>query len=291
MAWFKSLFGPGEYLEKVASPAVLNHAWRLLRKDPGCWTRGLPVAHMDHNAIRHVGELSRELLAGRYRPQPMRCFNIPKADGRQRLICASTVRDKLVQRAVLIVLEPLGEAIFHDGSFGYRPQCTQEMALARIREHVRRGYVWLGDADIRACFDEIPHQGVLAELKKLCPDRAIVRLVRLWLESVPDEFRPASPGRGLPQGMVLSPFLCNLYLHGLDCALERKGIPFVRFADDFVLLAKTEKDAARALREAGRCLKKMKLALHPDKTRVIRANSRHRFLGQRLPDGRERFRA
>lgn len=280
---------PGKVLQQAASPAVLNHAWRLLRKDPGCWVRGLPVDDMQRNLIHHVGELSRELLAGRYRPQPMRCYEIPKADGGKRLICAPAVRDKLAQRAVLTVLEPLGEAIFHPASFGYRPQCTREMALARIREGVRGGWVWIGDADIRACFDTLPNRGVLKELKRLCPERALLRLVRLWLDSLPDRFRPAGPGRGLPQGMVLSPFLCNLYLHRLDCALERKGIPFVRFADDFVLLGRTEQEARRALGFAGKQLRKLGLELHPDKTRVIRANPRHNFLGLRLPDSKERF--
>ncbi len=184
---------PGKVLRQAASPAVLNHAWRLLRKDPGCWVRGLPVDDMQRNLIHHVGELSRELLSGRYRPQPMRCYEIPKADGGKRLICAPAVRDKLAQRAVLTVLEPLGEAIFHPASFGYRPQCTREMALARLREGVRRGWAWIGDADIRACFDTIPNRGVLKELKRLCPERALLRLVRLWLDSLPDRFRPAVP--------------------------------------------------------------------------------------------------
>ena len=288
--FFRSFFtGLGKHLQKVASPTVLNHAWRLLRKDPGCWERGLPVAEMERNVIRHVGELSRELLAGTYRPQPMRCYKVKKADGKDRILCTAAVRDKLVQRAVLTVLEPLGEAIFHDASFGYRPQCTREMALALIREWVKRGWVWIGDADIKACFDTIPHRGTLAQVKRLCPERGLLRLIPLWLESVPAEFRPAGAGRGLPQGMILSPFLCNLYLHTLDCTLERKGIPFVRFADNFVLLAQTEQEARQALKVAGQALKRLRLELHPDKTRVIRAAPRHRFLGLRLPDSKERF--
>jgi RNA-directed DNA polymerase len=286
---FNLLRRPGKALQQAASPAVLNHAWRLLHNDPGCWVRGLPVDEMERNVIRHVGELSRELLSGRYRPQPMRCYEIAKADGGKRLICAPAVRDKLAQRAVLTILEPLGEAVFHESSFGYRPQCSREMALARLREGVRRGWVWIGDADIRACFDTIPNRGVLKELKRLCPERALLRLVRLWLDSLPDRFRPAGPGRGLPQGMVLSPFLCNLYLHRLDCALDRQGIPFVRFADDFVLLGKTENEAQKALRFADKQLHQLGLELHPDKTRVLRATPRHSFLGLRLPDSKERF--
>lgn len=168
----------GKYLEQLASPPVLNHAWRLLHNDHGYWQRGLPVAHMQHDVVRHIGELARELLAGRYQPEPMRCHTIKKADGGDRLISVSPVRDKLVQRAALTVLEPLGEALFHDASFGYRPNCTLDMAHARLREWVRRGYVWLGDADIQSCFDSIPHRGTLRALYRLCRDRALVELAR-----------------------------------------------------------------------------------------------------------------
>lgn len=279
----------GQYLEKLASPAVLNHAWRLLRNDHGQWARGIPMAHMQRDAVRHVGELSRELLAGRYRPEPMRCHTIKKADGGDRLISVGPVRDKLAQRAALTVLEPLGEALFHDASYGYRPNCTLEMAHARIREWVRRGWVWLGDADIQSCFDSIPHRGALRALKRLCGDAQLVELARGWLEALPVEHRSCGADRGLPQGMVLSPFLCNLYLHALDEKLDRKGIPFVRFADDFVLLAQSESDAARALRVARWKLWWLRLALHPNKTRVVRCSPKVRFLGKRLPDTKPRF--
>ncbi len=279
----------GKYLEKIASPAVLNHAWRWLRNDRGCWTKGLPVARMQRDVVRHVGDLSRELLTGTYRPEPMRCFEIAKADGGKRLICAASVRDKLAQRAALTVLEPLGEALFHDASFGYRPNCTLDMALARVREWVRRGWIWVGDTDIKHCFDSIPHTGVLRAAKKLCRDRELVAIMEHWLDAMPAEFRSQGAHRGLPQGMVLSPFLCNLYLHTLDCKLDRKGIPFVRFADDLVLLGRTEQEAQQALKIAGRQLWWLDLSLHPDKTRVIRSSSRHRFLGKRLPNSKPRF--
>jgi RNA-directed DNA polymerase len=281
----------GKYLEKAASPEVLNHAWRLLKKDRGLWVKGLPVAEMERNLIKHVGVLSRQLLNNSYRPAPMRCFEVAKADGGRRTLCASPVRDKLAQRAVLTVLEPLGEAMFHEASFGYRPHCTPDMALARVRKRVRRGDCWLGDADIKHCFDAIPQRAALRRLKSLCRDRHVVRLVERWIDAMPVEFLPYGRGRGLPQGMVLSPFLCNLYLHPLDITLEKQGIPFVRFADDFLLCLATERKAARALKVAESCLKKLGLELHPEKTRVIRSHPRHRFLGKRLPDSRERFKA
>jgi len=280
----------GKYLAQAASPSVLNHAWRLLRNDRGHWSRGVPLAAIQGDAIRYVGELSREMISGRYHAETMRCFQAVKADGGERTLCASAIRDKLAQRAVLIALEPLGEALFHDASFGYRPGCTVDMALALVREWVRRGWSWLADADIRACFDSIPQYGALNALQNLCGDRALVAITQQWLEGVPPEFRPVDARRGLPQGMVLSPFLCNLYLHQLDTALERQGVPFVRFADDFVLLARSEDEAHDFLWVAEKALHSLDLELHPDKTKVIRSDPRYRFLGKRLPDSHPRFR-
>jgi len=279
----------GKYLNKAASPQVLNHAWHYLRNDRGRWLRGLSVEEMQKNLIRHVGGLSEQLLAGKYRPHAMHCYEVNKADGNKRLICASEVRDKMVQRAILTVLEPLGEAIFHQSSFGFRPQYTLDMALARVREFVRQGYVWLGDADIKGCFDNIPYEQVLKTLYKLCGDKELVSLVRFCIESQRDKFRPSGKGRGLPQGMVLSPFLCNLHLHDLDCFWQNQKIPFVRFADDFILFAKDEAGAKNALLLAEKQLKKLGLALHPEKTRVIRSSKHYRFLGKRLPNGKPRF--
>ncbi len=280
----------GRQLQLAVSPRVLNHAWRNVRNERGLWKPGLAVPEVERDLLAHVGELAAELLAGHYRPLPMRCFEIDKGNGDKRLISASFVRDKLVQRALLAVLEPLGEAHFHPASFGYRPQRTLDMVLAQVRERVRQGWVWLGDADIRACFDRVPQQPVLKGLRRLAGDRELVRVVGAGLDSMPARFRPVGNGRGLPQGMVLSPFLCNLHLHGLDQALERHAIPFVRFADDFLLFARSEADATRALEVAGAQLRKLGLELHPDKTRVIRSDRRHRFLGKRLPDGKPRFR-
>jgi RNA-directed DNA polymerase len=279
----------GQYLEKAVSPAVLNHAWRYFKNERGLWCRGLSVEEMQLNLIKHIGLLSEQLLAGKYQPERMNCFEIDKADGKKRLICMSAVRDRLVQRAILTVIEPLGEAIFHDASFGYRPQCTPDMACSKVREWVRKGYIWLGDADIEGCFDNIPYEPVLRRLQKLCGDKALVDIVRAGIESMPDKFRPSGAGKGLPQGMVLSPFLCNLYLHDLDNVFVQNQIPFVRFADDFILLAKEEALAQKALKIAEKQLKVLDLKLHPQKTQVICSSSRYKFLGKRLPDTKTRF--
>lgn len=281
----------GYLLEKAMTPAVLDHAWRLLKEDRGLWQRGLPKAEMERNLLRHIGELAGDVLCETYRPDPMRCFEIAKADGNTRLICAASIRDKLVQRAVLTVLEPLGEALFHNASFGFRPGCSREMALAWLREWVRRGWTWFGDADIQSCFDSLPQTGVLQFLWILCEDAEIVALTRRWIDSVPCRHRPGPAGRGIPQGMVLSPFLCNLYLHGLDERLDEECIPFVRFGDDFIVMGQDREAAETSLAVAAEQLNLLGLELNPDKTRIIRSSGRYTFLGYRLPDGRPRFQA
>lgn len=211
----------GYLLEKAMTPAVLDHAWRLVKDDRGLWQRGLPRTEMEGNLLRHVG------------------------------------------------------------------------ALAWLWEWVRRGWGWgwLGDADILTCFDAIPVEGVLQFLWLLGQDAEIVALVRQWVDSVPPRFRPGPPGCGLPQGMVLSPFLCNLYLHSLDKRLDEECVPFVRFADDFIVMGRDRDEAEAGLAVAADQLGLLGLELHPEKTQVILSSPRHSFLGCRLPDGRPRFQA
>ena len=271
-------------IAQIASPPVLNHAWNLVRKDKARWTPDLAMQEVERNLPLHIGRLAEELLDGRYRPQPMRCFRIPKASGGERLICAPTVRDKLAQRAVLTVLEPLGEAVFHPASFGYRPLCTLDMALARIREWIRQGWHWLGDADIARCFDTIPHAPLLDQVDALCHDPRVADLVHLWLHAADPRSRPGGTGVGLPQGLVIAPFLCNLYLHEMDMDLEESGIPFVRYADDFMVLGESEPFARSALALAEDSLTRLGLRLNLDKTRIVETSNRLRFLGKRLPN-------
>lgn len=278
-----------DLVRQIASPAVLNYAWNLVSSDKSRWTRDLTIQEVENDLPLHIGRLAEELTQGCYRPQQMRCFEVAKASGGMRTVCAPAVRDKLVQRATLTVLEPLGETVFHPCSFGYRPLCTLDMALARLREWVRAGYSWLGDADIEQCFDSIPHRPLLEQLAGLCGDPRVVELVSQWLDAMPVHLRPKGPGVGLPQGLVLSPFLCNLYLHDMDMDLEEAGTPFVRYADDFILLENDQTAAQAALELAARSLERLGLRLNPDKTQVIRTSANYRFLGKRLPNVRPRI--
>lgn len=272
-----------ELLDRALSPAVLNAAWKRLHPDKTVWRPGLPRWEMEKDTVLHLLELVDELRSGRYRPAPLRQFAIEKGDGKQRVLSALSLRDKLAQRAVLGVLEPIGEQAFHNDSYGYRPRRNVEMAHRRACERIRCGLPWLVDADIAKFFDNIPHRPLQKILKQYIPDRELRALIDLWLAEGASALSFLGTRRGIAQGAVISPMLCNFYLHELDMALAGKNIPFVRFADDFLLFAPDEQRANDALKFVDLKLKSMGLELHPDKTRVARSHRELIFLGLPLP--------
>ncbi len=274
-------------IERMLKPENLNKAWLATRKEKGLWEPGVATGKIERDLVKHVGSLVEQIRAGKYRALPARCFHIDKPNGEKRPICTPYIRDKFLQRAALMVIQPLSEKKFHSNSYGYRPMCNTDMATSKIRERVRDGFTWLVDADIKGCFEHIPQDGALKLLQKLTGDRAMVALHKQWLAQVPEAFLSCGKGVGLPQGMVFSPLLANLYMDRMDRSLERMGIPFVRFADDFILFSKTRFKARLAHWYVERTLRGMGLILHPDKTRIIRSSPGYRFLGKKLPDARK----
>lgn len=273
-------------LEKAMQPDILDRAWNLLKKEHTPWSVTVSREQLQRNLMRHLLQCREEVLGGRYQPEPLRQFTLPKPNGKQRVISAQYLRDKLVQRALLIVLEPNAEAIFHHDSYAYRRGRGVHTALAKVRERVNIGQDWLVDADIRRFFDNIPLTPLQKQLKGFIKDADALRLIDKWLQQGVHSSSLFGTSRGISQGAVLSPLLCNLYMNRFDQALAGKHIPFVRFADDFLLFAETRKQAEKALAFAGKQLDDMGLALHPEKTRVIRSNRRVKFLGKPLPEPR-----
>ncbi len=276
-----------ELLDRALSPAALNAAWKRLHPDKTVWRPGLPRWEMEKDLVLYLLELVDEVRSGRYRPAPLRQFTIEKGDGKQRVLSALSLRDKWIQRAVLSVLEPIGEQLFHNDSFGYRPRRNVEMAHRRACERIQCGLPWLVDADITKFFDNIPHRPLQKTLKQYIPDRELLALIDLWLAEGASSLSFLGIRRGVAQGAVVSPILCNFYLHELDMALAGKNIPFVRFADDFLLFAPDERRANDVLKFVDQKLKTMGLELHPDKTRVARSHRGLVFLGLPLPTSHE----
>ncbi len=275
-------------LEKAASPAIINNAWRKHRRDKAIWRIGVSREEMKPHMVYHLARLCEELKSGNYRPDPVRFFPVSKGDGKERIISAVTLRDKVAQRALLAVLEPMGEAVFHENSFGYRPGRSIDMALAKCREHINCGMEWVVDADIKSYFDEIPHGPLMKRVRALIRDPKVVALIRRWLDVGVPRRGFLGEAKGIPQGSVISPFLCNLYLTDLDRALGKANLPFVRFADDFLVFARTRADAEDARKFVEKTLRRLGLALHPEKTRIAKCGPKVSFLGRKLPKIRKR---
>ena len=259
-------------IDKVFAERNLRAAFQQVAKNDG-------AAGVDHETVRAferqltetIRWQSEKLRTGTYTPQPIRRAHIPKLGTNEtRPLGIPTVRDRVVQAAVVNVIEPIFERDFAEHSYGFRPGRGCKDALRRVSQLLKEGYVHVVDADLKGYFDSIPHDRLMSRVKERIADGRVLRLIGDFLKAdILDEMQRWTPEQGAPQGAVLSPLLSNVYLDPLDHLMARHGIEMVRYADDFVILCKTAEDAARALELVKQWVADNGLTLHPEKTRIV----------------------
>jgi len=275
--WVAAKRSPGRrfhaLFDRICRSDVLWEAWVRVQRNKGAAgvDKQTLVVVREYGVERLLGELQRDLRARSYHPWPVRRVEIPKPQGGRRPLGIPTVRDRIAQQAARIVLEPIFEADFLDVSYGFRPRRKAMDAKEVLRRSFIDGYQFVFEADIRSYFSEIDHERLLVLVSERVSDRRVLALVRKWLKAgvmSEGEFRRSVAGT--PQGGVISPLLSNIYLQALDQAFaDGMHGRLVRYADDFVVICRSEAEARAAQRLAGEVLAGLGLELHPEKTKVV----------------------
>ena len=263
-------------IDKVFAERNLLAAFQqVARNDGAAGVDHLTARDFERKLPDSIWELSDSLKAGTFVPQAIRRVHIPKPGTNEtRPLGIPTVRDRVVQAAIVNVIEPIFERDFAEHSYGFRPGRGCKDALRRVDGLLKAGYTHVVDADLKGYFDSIPHGRLMARLETKIADGPVLRLIELFLKAdILDDASQWTPEEGAPQGAVLSPLLSNIYLDPLDHLLAEEGFEMVRYADDFVILCRTADAAARALEIVRQWVAESGLTLHPTKTRIVDAGS------------------
>ena len=265
---------------------ILWRAWKEVRENKGsAGIDGITFEMIEEYGVEeYLLDIQEDLKNKKYRPKPVKRVYIPKPDGKQRPLGIPTIRDRIVQQACKIVIEPVFEANFLDSSYGFRPKRDAKQATEKVKKELYKNW-YVVDADIQGYFDNINHEILLGLINRRISDRRVIKLCRQWLQAgVIENGKYYPTEKGSPQGGVISPLLANIYLHVLDSYWENHkelGV-IVRYADDAVIVCRTRKDAELAFEHLKRIMIKLKLTLNPQKTKIVDMNKESfDFLGFR----------
>ena len=278
--------------DKILLPYVLRESYKRCKRNGGSpGVDGVTFSMIEEAGVSpFLEEIRKELETESYRPEPVRRVYIPKANGNQRPLGIPTIKDRVIQTACKLIIEPIFEADFQESSYGFRPKRRAADAVGEIKKNLKEGKDTVYDADLSSYFDTIPHEKLLKAIALRVTDRRVLHLIKMWLKApIVDDDGRISGGRknkrGTPQGGVISPLLANVYLNILDRAVNRKdglynrtGVNIVRYADDFVLMGRYIPDTV--LRYTHGLLNELGLTINTEKSRKVRArNEPFDFLG------------
>jgi RNA-directed DNA polymerase len=277
-------------VDKVYRLSTLEAAWRRVERNKGsAGVDGQGIERFATQAERYLAELHEQLKDGSYLPSPVKRVEIPKGDGKTRPLGIPTVKDRIVQTALKLTIEPIFETQFRTGSYGFRPGRSCKEALREVDRLLKEGHSFVVDADLKSYFDMIPHDRLMDRVAGLISDGHILALIESFLrQDIMKDMERWRPTTGTPQGAVISPLLANIYLHPLDLLMEESGYQMVRYADDFVILCRTQEEAHAAFRQVEAWVADNGLSLHPEKTHIGDSSQPGQgfdFLGYRFEAG------
>lgn len=277
-------------IDKVYNPRTLKAAWKKVAANRGAaGVDKISIKRFRSNAQFYLEELEKDLRSGVFQPSPVRRVNIPKDGKKTRPLGIPTVKDRIVQTALKMVLEPIFENVFLELSYGFRPGRGCKDALREVDRLLKEGYTWVVDADVKSYFDSIPHDLLMDRLRQKVRDGKILNLIRLFLkQEIMEDMKRWNPISGTPQGAVLSPLLSNVYLHQLDLTLHQNGYEMIRYADDWVVLCRSLEEAKAALSMIQSWIEHNGLQLSPEKTHIgnsLEMGHGFEFLGYRFEGG------
>ena len=283
-----------DLMERILDRDNLNRAYRRVRSNKGApGIDGMTVEEALPWLKEHREELLGSIRGGWYKPNPVRRKEIPKPDGGVRKLGIPTVVDRVVQQAIAQVLVPIYEPLFSEGSYGYRPNRSAQMAIGKVKEYAEQGYTYAVQLDLSKYFDTLNHALLINILRRTIKEESVIQLIKKYLKSgVMENGIRVKTEEGSPQGGPLSPLLANIYLNEFDHEFENRGVKVIRYADDIVLLAKSRRATERLLETSTRYLEgKLKLTVNKEKSKCVAVTSirNFKFLGFALGRGRNGY--